>query len=61
MQCASTENNSTGVVHLNIEATHQGYRKKHISYADALKGTDNLGKVSMNVGPTFGNRPRVKI
>ena len=52
-QCTSTENNSTRVLNLDTGAVGQGHRREHVSYADALRSTDNLGEISMNVGPTL--------
>ena len=53
-QCASTENNSTGVVNLDTGAIGQGHRRKHVSYADALGSADNLEEISTNMNPTLG-------
>ena len=52
-QCTSTENNSTRVLNLDTGAVGQGHRREYVSYADALRSTDNLGEISTNVGPTL--------
>ena len=44
---------STRVLNLDTGAVGKGHRRKHVSYADALRSADNLGEISTNVGPTL--------